>query len=99
MGGGMSITGEEGRPPVRMGLPMGDLAGGMFGALAVAGALLRRARTGEGAAIDLSLLDCQVSLLTYVAPYFWADDHVPGRIGSGHAAVGPSPAVPTAGGL
>jgi crotonobetainyl-CoA:carnitine CoA-transferase CaiB-like acyl-CoA transferase len=89
MGGGMSITGEEGRPPARMGLPMGDLAGGMFGALAVAGALLRRAQTGEGAAIDLSLLDCQVSLLTYVAQYFWADGRIPGRIGSGHASVVP----------
>jgi crotonobetainyl-CoA:carnitine CoA-transferase CaiB-like acyl-CoA transferase len=95
MGGGMSITGEEGRPPVRMGLPMGDLAGGMFGALAVAGALLRRARTGEGAVIDLSLLDCQVSLLTYVAQYFWADGRVPGRVGSGHASVVPYQAFAT----
>ena len=40
MGGAMSLTGEEGSRPVRMGLPMGDLAGGMFGAFAVAGALL-----------------------------------------------------------
>ena len=82
MGGGMSLTGEAGRPPARMGLPMGDLAGGMFGALAVAGALFRRERTGEGAYFDLSLLDCQVSLLTYVAQYFWADGRVPGRVGS-----------------
>jgi CoA:oxalate CoA-transferase len=67
MGGGMSLTGEDGRPPARMGLPMGDLAGGMFGALAVAGALFRRAQTGEGTHFDLSLLDCQVSLLTYIA--------------------------------
>src|SRR5437762_13739322 len=70
MGGAMSITGEPGRLPVRMGLPMGDLTGGIFGAFAVAGALFRRERTGEGAHIDLSLLDCQVSLLTYIAQYF-----------------------------
>jgi len=95
MGGAMSITGEEGRPPVRMGLPMGDLAGGMFGALAVAGALFRRAQTGEGTAIDLSLLDCQVSLLTYVAQYYWADGRVPGRVGSGHASVVPYQAFAT----
>ncbi len=95
MGGAMSITGEEGRPPVRMGLPMGDLAGGMFGALAVAGALLRRAQTGEGTVIDLSLLDCQVALLTYVAQYFWADGRVPGRVGSGHASVVPYQAFAT----
>jgi len=93
MGGAMSITGEEGRPPVRMGLPMGDLAGGMFGALAVAGALFRRHQTGEGTVIDLSLLDCQVSLLTYVAQYFWADGRVPGRVGSGHASVVPYQAL------
>ena len=49
MGGAMSLTGEPGRAPVRMGLPVADLAGGLFGALAVAGALLRRERTGEGA--------------------------------------------------
>ena len=95
MGGAMSITGEDGRPPVRMGLPMGDLAGGMFGALAVAGALLRRERTGEGTVIDLSLLDCQVSLLTYVAQYYWADGRVPSRVGSGHASVVPYQAFAT----
>jgi crotonobetainyl-CoA:carnitine CoA-transferase CaiB-like acyl-CoA transferase len=95
MGGGMSLTGEAGRPPARMGLPMGDLAGGMFGALAVASALYRRAETGEGAHFDLALLDCQVSLLTYVAQYYWADGRVPGRVGSGHASVVPYQAFPT----
>jgi crotonobetainyl-CoA:carnitine CoA-transferase CaiB-like acyl-CoA transferase len=95
MGGAMSITGEEGGRPVRMGLPMGDLAGGMFGAFAVAGALFRRSRTGRGAHVDLALLDCQVSLLTYVAQYYWADGRVPGRMGSGHASVVPYQALAT----
>jgi formyl-CoA transferase/CoA:oxalate CoA-transferase len=94
MGGAMSITGEEGRAPVRMGLPMGDLAGGLFGALAVAGALFRRERTGQGGVVDLSLLDCQVSLLTYLAQYFWADGKVPGPMGSGHTSVVPYQALP-----
>ena len=98
MGGGMSLTGEAGRAPARMGLPMGDLAGGMFGALAVASALFRREQTGEGAHFDLSLLDGQVSLLTYIAQYFWADGRVPGRVGSGHASVVPYQAFPTADG-
>jgi formyl-CoA transferase/CoA:oxalate CoA-transferase len=98
MGGAMSLTGEPGRPPARMGLPMGDLAGGMFGALAVAGALLARERTGEGTHIDLSLLDCQVSLLTYMAQYYWADGQVPDRVGSGHASVVPYQAFATADG-
>jgi crotonobetainyl-CoA:carnitine CoA-transferase CaiB-like acyl-CoA transferase len=95
MGGAMSITGEPGRPPVRMGLPMGDLTGGIFGAFAVAAALYRRERTGEGTHIDLSLLDCQVSLLTYIAQYFWTNGRVPGPLGSGHASVVPYQALET----
>ena len=95
MGGAMSITGERDGTPVRMGLPMGDLAGGMFGAFAVAGALFRRARTGRGAHIDLSLLDSQVSLLSYLAQYFWADGTVPRPLGSAHASVVPYQALAT----
>jgi CoA:oxalate CoA-transferase len=95
MGGAMSLTGEAGGRPVRMGLPMGDLAGGMFGAFAVAGALLRRERTGAGAHVDLALLDCQVSLLTYIAQYFWTDGHVPVPMGSGHSSVVPYGALAT----
>jgi crotonobetainyl-CoA:carnitine CoA-transferase CaiB-like acyl-CoA transferase len=98
MGGAMSVTGEDGGPPVRMGLPMGDLAGGMFGAFAVAGALFRRERTGQGAHVDLSLLDCQVSLLTYMAQYFWTDGRVPRPLGSSHASVVPYGALATADG-
>jgi formyl-CoA transferase/CoA:oxalate CoA-transferase len=99
MGGAMSLTGEAGRLPARMGLPMGDLAGGLFGALAVTSALLRRERTGEGAIIDLALLDCQVSLLTYIAQYFWADGRVPEPVGSAHASVVPYQAFATADGF
>ena len=95
MGGAMSVTGEQGGRPVRMGLPMGDLAGGIFGAFAVAGALFRRERTGEGAHVDLSLLDCQVSLLTYIAQYFWANGRVPGPLGSAHSSVVPYGALVT----
>jgi formyl-CoA transferase/CoA:oxalate CoA-transferase len=95
MGGAMSVTGERDGAPVRMGLPMGDLAGGMFGAFAVAGALFRRARTGRGAHIDLSLLDCQVALLSYLAQYFWTDGQVPRPMGSAHASVVPYQALAT----
>jgi formyl-CoA transferase/CoA:oxalate CoA-transferase len=95
MGGAMSVTGEPGRPPARMGLPMGDLSGGLFGAFAITGALFQRQVTGHGAHIDLSLLDCQVSLLTYMAQYFWADGRVPGPMGSGHASVVPYQALAT----
>ena len=95
MGGAMSLTGEAGGSPVRMGLPMGDLSGGMFAAFAVAGALLRRSRTGQGAHVDLALLDCQVSLLGYIAQYFWTDGRVPAPMGSAHASVVPYQALAT----
>src|SRR5438874_947741 len=85
----LKIEAPDGGDPVRMGLPMGDLSGGMFGAFSVAGALLRRARTGVGARVDLSLLDCQVSLLSYLAQYFWTDGVVPRPMGSAHASVVP----------
>jgi crotonobetainyl-CoA:carnitine CoA-transferase CaiB-like acyl-CoA transferase len=98
MGGAMSITGEPGGTPMRMGLPMGDLSGGMFGAFAVAGALFQRARTGKGTHLDLSLLDCQVSLLTYMAQYFWTDGRVPGPQGTAHASVVPYQALATSDG-
>src|SRR5579885_2153681 len=95
MGGGMSITGEPGGAPVRAGVPLGDLAGGMFAATAISAALWRRDRTGEGQYIDVSLLDAQVSMLTYVAQYYLADGRVPGPAGSAHQSVVPYQAFKT----
>ena len=95
MGGGMSITGEPSGRPTRAGIPIGDLAGGAFAALAVCAALLQRQRSGAGQHIDLSLLDVQVSLLTYVAQYFITDGQVPGPIGSAHQSVVPYQAFQT----
>jgi len=95
MGGAMSVTGEPGRAPVRLGLPMGDLAGGMFAAFSISAALLHREKTGEGMKVDLSLLDCQVSLLTYMAQYYFFNGKVPGPIGSGHQSIVPYQAFQT----
>lgn len=98
LGGGMSITGEPGRAPVRAGIPIGDLAGGMFLALAVVAQLLQRARGQLAAPADLSLLDCQAHLLTYVAQAHWCTGDVPARVGSGHTSVVPYQAFATADG-
>ena len=98
MGGGMSITGEPDGSPTRSGIPVGDLAGGIFAAMAVCAALLRRERTGVGEHVDLSLLDVQVSLLTYVAQYHLTDGRVPGPVGTGHQSVVPYQAFATADG-
>lgn len=94
-GGAMSITGEPSKPPVRMGIPTGDLAGGMYAAYAVVASLYSREKTGVGQKIDVSLLDSQVSLLTYVAQYYLLDGKIPGPIGSGHQTVVPYQAFKT----
>jgi crotonobetainyl-CoA:carnitine CoA-transferase CaiB-like acyl-CoA transferase len=98
MGGGLSITGQPGNDPVRAGIPIGDLAGGLFGALAVCAALVHRARTGLGQHIDLALLDAQVSLLTYVAQYHLVDGRVPGPSGTTHQSSVPYQAFRTSDG-
>jgi crotonobetainyl-CoA:carnitine CoA-transferase CaiB-like acyl-CoA transferase len=95
LSGAMSITGEPGRLPVRMGIPMGDLAGSMFAAFSISAALYQRERTGEGTRIDLSLLDCLASMQTYVAQYYLSGGEVAGPQGSGHMSVVPYGAFPT----
>lgn len=87
--GAMSLTGEPGGPPVRMGIPMGDLAGGMYAALGVAAALYRREQTGQGERLSLSLLDSLASLLSYMAQYYFVDGLVPPPQGSRHMSVVP----------
>ncbi len=94
-GGAMGITGEKDGAPVRMGLPMGDLAGGMFAALAIAAALFDRERTGQGRQLDISLLDCQVSLLTYMATYHTIGGLIPKPQGSSHEILTPYQAFKT----
>jgi CoA:oxalate CoA-transferase len=95
MGGTMSLTGPEGGDPVVMGVPMGDLAGGMFAAYAISSALYQREKTGHGQQIDLSLLDSQVALLMYLAQTYIATDQVPGRRGAKHPLAAPFKAFKT----
>ena len=89
MGGGMSITGDPQGEPARSGIPIGDLAGGMFAAYAVVSALYQREKTGAGQQVDISLLDGQVSLLTYILQNYVIGGAVQGRVGSGHVSVVP----------
>lgn len=87
--GAMSMTGEEGGSPVRLGIPLGDLAGGMYAAVGVLAALVRRGRTGEGGRIELSLLDCLTAMTTYLSQYHFADGRVPGPQGTRHMSCVP----------
>lgn len=85
--GGMSMTGEPGRPAVRAGIPLGDLAAGMYAVIGGLAALKEREASGKGQYVDVSMLDCQVSMLTYQAAYFMHSGEEPGRQGRGHASI------------
>jgi CoA:oxalate CoA-transferase len=94
-GGIMSYTGEPGRMPVRMGAPMGDLTGGLFAANGIMTALYQRERIGRGQKIDISLLDCQTSLLTYRAQYYFVGNEIAQPLASGHTSIHPIRAFKT----
>jgi crotonobetainyl-CoA:carnitine CoA-transferase CaiB-like acyl-CoA transferase len=87
LSGGMSLTGEAGGAPVRAGIPIGDLAAGLYSSIAVLAALNRRHQTGLGDAIDISMLDCQAAMLCYQAAYYMHSGVVPGRQGRGHESI------------
>jgi len=87
LSGGMSLTGETGGRPVRAGIPLGDLAAGMYAAIAVLAALHRRNDTGRGEYIDIGMLDCQAAMLCYQGAYFLHSGNVPGRQGRGHDSI------------
>ena len=89
MGGVMSTTGEEGGGPVRVGIPIADIAGGMYAAYAIVLALLSRGRTGVGQFLDVSMMDAQISWLSYYVGIYLASGEVPPRRGSAHATVVP----------
>jgi len=87
LSGGMSLTGEAGGAPVRAGIPIGDLAAGLYAGVATLAALNRRHRNGLGDTIDISMLDCQAAMLSYQAAYYMHSGIVPGRQGRGHESI------------
>lgn len=87
MSGSMSITGEPGRSGVRTGIPLGDLAAGLHAVIAVLAALHRRTIDGRGEHIDVSMLDCLISMLNYQATYYLQSGEVPGPQGGAHDSI------------
>lgn len=84
MGGAMSVTGEPGGTPVRLGIPMGDIGSGMYAATGILAALQARGRTGRGRHVEVSMLDTMVALLGYMGGNYLNTGVVPGPQGSGH---------------
>ncbi len=98
MGGIMSITGEPGGRPVRPGTSYGDIVAGLYTAIGVLTALHDRERTGRGQAIDISMLDCQVSVLENAIMRYFVTGKAPEPLGTRHPSTTPFQAFPTADG-
>ncbi|MFM1653780.1 CaiB/BaiF CoA transferase family protein [Brevibacillus sp. B_LB10_24] len=94
-GGLMSVTGEPGRTPVKVGFSVVDLSTGLYAALGVVLALLTRERTGKGQYVEASLLDSVVSFSNYLGQGVLATNKAPGRFGSAHPTVVPYQAFET----
>ena len=84
LGGGMSITGFSSSQPMRAGIPIGDLSGGMFAVMGIQAAIINRTNTGVGQHVDISMLDCQISMLNYMATMQTMSGIVPEPIGNSH---------------
>ena len=89
MSGWMSLTGEGKGEPFKAGVPVGDISSGMFAAHAILAALFKRERTGQGAVVDVAMLDSLVAMLAYQATRFFATGVAPLREGNQHATIAP----------
>jgi formyl-CoA transferase len=89
MGGFMSVTGPADGEPHRAGIAIADLAAGLYAGNAILAALFARERTGKGQRVDISLLDCQVALMSYVASNFLVSQQPPKRFGNAHPNIVP----------
>ncbi len=98
MGGAMSITGEPGGRPVRPGVSYGDIAAGLFTVIGILAALHERERSGQGQMVDISMLDCQVTVMENAIMRYFVTGEVPGPLGTRHPSATPFQAFPTADG-
>jgi CoA:oxalate CoA-transferase len=89
MGGIMSITGEEGGPPVRPGASYGDIAAGIFLCIATVAALHERHISGEGQHVDIGMLDCQVTIQENAFARYLNTGEIPHALGTRHPVITP----------
>ncbi len=94
----MSVNGEKGGAPTRVGLPVVDMVTGLNAAIGVLLAVNERRSSGRGQYLDISLFDCAVSLLHPHAPNYFASGKVPGLTGNAHPNIAPYESFPTASG-
>lgn len=89
----MSVTGEEGRAPVKIGVSISDLTAGLYATIAVLGALRVRDRDGKGQLLDISMFESSVSLAVWEAGTYFTTGEVPRAAGSAHKLLGPYQAI------
>lgn len=85
----MSINGEEGRPPMKFGVPIADITSGMLADIAIISALYERKESHEGQYIDMSMLDGNFMILTHQAFSYFATGINPKKLGSAHSSISP----------
>ena len=93
MGGIVSITGEPDRPPVRVGVSIGDIAAALYSCIGILTALFARTQTGKGQMVDIGMLDCQVALLENAIARYDMTGAVPEPLGARHPSITPFQAV------
>jgi crotonobetainyl-CoA:carnitine CoA-transferase CaiB-like acyl-CoA transferase len=89
----MSVTGEPGRPPVKVGVPLTDLGAALFALSAILAALHYRDRTGRGQYIDTSLVEAGIALSVWESAEYFAEDRIPEALGSAHRMFAPYQAI------
>jgi CoA:oxalate CoA-transferase len=99
LSGAMSITGDAGSAPLRVGYPVADSVGGMTAAFSVAAALAGRARNGEGASIDVSMLDSTIATMGWIVSNYLIAGQTPAPMGNNNFTASPSGTFATADGL
>jgi crotonobetainyl-CoA:carnitine CoA-transferase CaiB-like acyl-CoA transferase len=97
-GGIMSVVGEPGGAPVRVGPSIIDMGTGMWAALGIVAALMRRQAGGEGGVVDVSLFETAAAWMTMYAAQYQAGGAMPGKNGSGQTGIVPYRAYRTADG-
>ncbi len=95
MGGTISITGEPGRPPVRVGYSIGDMGAGLFTTIAILAALHESQKSGKGQWIDVAMVDSQVALCENACARYFATGEIPKPMGSRHPLRTPFQVLPT----
>jgi CoA:oxalate CoA-transferase len=98
MGGIMSLTGQDGGPPTRVGTSIGDITAGLFTAVGILAAVIHRDETGQGQMVDVAMLDCQVAILENAIARYGATGEAPRPIGNRHPAIFPFEPFATADG-